>query len=92
MRYHIVGIAGAGMSAIAHVLLDQGHTVGGSDMQQNRLSDALATRGSTVLLGHDAAHVADADALVITSAVAPDHVHSARSPREYSAGPSSYRR
>ena len=26
MRYHIVGIAGAGMSAIAHVLLDQGHT------------------------------------------------------------------
>ncbi|PMP76376.1 MAG: hypothetical protein C0184_12925, partial [Chloroflexus aggregans] len=31
-HYHIVGIAGAGMSAIAHLLLDQGHTVSGSDL------------------------------------------------------------
>jgi UDP-N-acetylmuramate--alanine ligase len=73
MRYHIVGIAGAGMSAIAHVLLDQGHTIGGSDMQQNTLSDTLAARGATILLGHDAAHVTNADALVVTSAVKPDH-------------------
>ncbi len=73
MHYHIVGIAGAGMSAIAHVLLDQGHTVGGSDMQQNTLSDTLAARGAAILLGHDAAHVAEADALVVTSAVTPDH-------------------
>ncbi len=73
MRYHIVGIAGAGMSAIAHVLLDQGHTVGGSDMQRNTLSDSLAARGATILLGHDAAHVAGADALAVTSAVTPDH-------------------
>ncbi|MEO7911614.1 MAG: Mur ligase domain-containing protein, partial [Roseiflexaceae bacterium] len=73
MRYHIVGVAGAGMSAIAHVLLDQGHTVGGSDMQRNSLSDTLAARGATILLGHDPAHVAGADALVVTSAVKPDH-------------------
>jgi UDP-N-acetylmuramate--alanine ligase len=73
MYYHIVGIAGAGMSAIAHVLLDQGHTVGGSDLQRNALSDALAARGVTILLGHNAAHVANADALVVTSAVKPDH-------------------
>jgi len=73
MHYYIVGIAGAGMSAIAHVLLDQGHTVGGSDMQQNSLSHALAARGATILLGHDAAHVNGADALVVTSAVTPDH-------------------
>jgi UDP-N-acetylmuramate--alanine ligase len=73
MRYHIVGIAGAGMSAIAHVLLDQGHTVGGSDMQRNTLSDSLAARGATILQGHDAAHVAGADALVVTSAVTLDH-------------------
>ena len=73
MRYHIVGIAGAGMSAIAHVLLDQGHTVSGSDMQRNALADALAARGATILLGHDPAHVAGADALVVTSAVKPDH-------------------
>ena len=73
MRYHIVGIAGAGMSAIAHVLLDQGHAVAGSDMQRNSLSDSLVARGATILLGHDAANVAGADALVVTSAVTPDH-------------------
>ncbi|HRC76120.1 MAG TPA: Mur ligase domain-containing protein, partial [Kouleothrix sp.] len=48
MRYHIVGIAGAGMSAIAHVLLDQGHQVSGSDPQHNALADALAARGASI--------------------------------------------
>jgi UDP-N-acetylmuramate--alanine ligase len=72
-HYHIVGIAGAGMSAIANVLLDQGHTVSGSDMQRNTLADALAARGATIHTGHAAAHVADADALVATSAVRADH-------------------
>jgi UDP-N-acetylmuramate--alanine ligase len=73
MRYHIVGIAGAGMSAIAHILLEQGHTLSGSDMQRNTLSDALAARGATIFQGHDPAHVAGADALVTTSAAKPDH-------------------
>ena len=72
-HYHIVGIAGAGMSAIANVLLDQGHTVTGSDMQRNSLAEALLTRGATIYTGHDAAYVADADALVATSAARPDH-------------------
>ncbi len=74
MRYHIVGIAGAGMSAIAHILLDQGHTVGGSDMQRGTAVEALERRGVTVRLGHDRSHIAGADALVVTSAVKPDHV------------------
>jgi UDP-N-acetylmuramate--alanine ligase len=73
MRYHIVGIAGAGMSAIAHVLLDQGHTVGGSDLQRNALSDALAERGATIRQGHGPEHLAGAEALVVTSAARPDH-------------------
>jgi UDP-N-acetylmuramate--alanine ligase len=73
MRYHIVGIAGAGMSAIAHVLLDQGHIVGGSDMQRNALSDTLAARGAAIRLGHDPVYVQGADALIVTSAARPDH-------------------
>ena len=73
MHYHIVGIAGAGMSAIANVLLDQGHTVSGSDLQQNALTNALAARGARIVQGHAAAHIAGADALVITSAARPDH-------------------
>ncbi|MDW8213733.1 MAG: UDP-N-acetylmuramate--L-alanine ligase [Roseiflexaceae bacterium] len=74
MRYHIVGIAGAGMSAIAHILLDQGHTVSGSDLQQNSLTDALERRGAVIRRGHDPVFVGDADRLVATSAVRDDHV------------------
>ncbi len=74
MYYHIVGINGAGMSAIANILLDQGQTVSGSDLQSGPLTAALAARGATVMLGHAAANVAGADAVVTTSAARPDHV------------------
>jgi UDP-N-acetylmuramate--alanine ligase len=74
MRYHIVGIAGAGMSAIAQILIDQGHCVSGSDPQQNAFTIALAARGATIHQGHAASFLADAEAIVITSAVQPDHI------------------
>ena len=46
LHIHIIGIAGAGMSAIAHVLLGQGVTVSGSDMQANAQTESLvAVRG-----------------------------------------------
>lgn len=72
-HYHIMGIAGAGMSAIAHLLLDQGHRVSGCDNQANRLSAELEARGATILLGHAPEHLAGVDTLVISSAVHPDH-------------------
>lgn len=73
MHYHIVGIAGAGMSAIAHVLLDQGATVSGSDLTANRLTATLAARGATIFAGHDPAYLVGADMVVATSAVPADH-------------------
>ena len=72
-HYHIIGIAGAGMSAIANVLLDQGHVVSGSDPQPSALSDALAARGVAIAAGPDLAPATRADALVVTSAARPDH-------------------
>jgi UDP-N-acetylmuramate--alanine ligase len=74
MLYHIVGIAGAGMSAIANILLDQGQQVQGSDAQRNTLTAQLEQRGALVRQGHAAEHVAGADAVVATSAVKDDHV------------------
>lgn len=74
MHYHIVGIAGTGMSAIAALLLDQGHTLSGSDLAANRLTAALAARGATVLSGHSPAHVAGADVVLATAAVKAEHV------------------
>ncbi len=73
MHYHIVGIAGAGMSAIASLLLEQGHTVSGSDLAANRLTAALAARGARVRQGHSPDYVAGADAVVATAAVRADH-------------------
>lgn len=73
MRYHIVGIAGAGMSAMANLLLDQGHTLSGSDLKGSAVVDALAARGATIRLGHDSSFLGDAEALLVTSAAPPDH-------------------
>jgi UDP-N-acetylmuramate--alanine ligase len=73
MHYHIVGIGGAGMSAIAHILLDQGHTVSGSDAHRGYAWQALEARGVTIHLGHDASRMPYADALLATSAVRSPH-------------------
>jgi UDP-N-acetylmuramate--alanine ligase len=71
---HLVGIGGSGLSAIARVLLGQGYTVSGSDRGSNELMDALAHDGAAIYHGHDARYIEGADALIISSAVKPDHV------------------
>jgi len=72
-HHHVIGVAGAGMSAIAHLLLDQGHTVSGCDQQRNALVDELIERGMHFVLGHDAAHVNGVDRVVTSSALKGDH-------------------
>jgi len=73
-HYHIIGIGGAGMSAMAHILLDRGARVSGSDLSDGAALQALAARGAALRVGHTAAAIAGADAVVTTSAAAPDHV------------------
>ena len=70
---HFVGIGGAGMSGIAEVLVNQGFTVSGSDLGESAATRRLAQHGALVMRGHDAAHVADADVVVISTAVKPDN-------------------
>ncbi|MCP4423719.1 MAG: UDP-N-acetylmuramate--L-alanine ligase [Chloroflexi bacterium] len=70
---HLVGIGGAGMSAIARVLLGRGFTVSGSDKQMNELTAVLQTQGATIFEGHRAEQIAGADLLVISSAVPEDN-------------------
>ncbi|MCA9974429.1 MAG: UDP-N-acetylmuramate--L-alanine ligase [Anaerolineales bacterium] len=69
MHLHLVGIGGAGISAIAQVLLGRGYVVSGSDMQANDLTAALAAAGVTVYQGHRAEQIAGAEAVIISSAV-----------------------
>ena len=72
-RVHFVGIGGAGMSGIAEVLATQGYRVSGSDLAGNAATARLARLGVTIAIGHAAAHVAAADVVVVSTAVAPDN-------------------
>jgi UDP-N-acetylmuramate--alanine ligase len=69
VRVHLVGIGGAGMSALARLYLAQGHAVSGSDESDSQALRDLAALGATVHVGHDAAFVEGADLVVASSAV-----------------------
>lgn len=69
---HLVGIGGAGLSAIATVLHQQGHTVSGSDAQDSPTIARLRQMGLRVHVGHLADHLGQADAVVVSSAI-PAH-------------------
>ncbi len=68
-RIHMVGIGGSGMGGIAEVLLNLGYEVTGSDLGENAVTRRLAGLGARIHRGHDAAHVAGADVVVVSSAV-----------------------
>ncbi len=70
---HFVGIGGAGMSAIAEVLKAQGYRISGSDEVESKVTRRLATLGIPVFIGHAAAHIGSAQALVTSTAVAADN-------------------
>jgi len=72
-RLHFVGIGGSGMSGIARMFLEAGHEVSGSDRSDSANLDVLRELGATVWVGHDAAHVGDADAVVVTGALWQDN-------------------
>ena len=55
-RVHFIGIGGAGMSAIAKVLVERGIPVSGSDLKRSRAATALEAMGATVQIGHDASN------------------------------------
>jgi UDP-N-acetylmuramate--alanine ligase len=69
---HFVGIAGAGMSALAELFVRRGVRVTGCDANPGATDDLLRA-GIEVIAGHDPAHVESARALVVTSAMKRDH-------------------
>jgi len=70
---HFIGIGGSGMSAIAEVLLGLGYAISGSDISASATLQRLGSLGIQVFVGHDAAHVEGADAVVTTTAVHEDN-------------------
>ncbi|MBK8116949.1 MAG: UDP-N-acetylmuramate--L-alanine ligase [Candidatus Accumulibacter sp.] len=70
---HFVGIGGAGMSGIAEVLANLGFSVSGSDLAESSTTRRLASLGVRIMIGHAAANVDAAEAVVVSSAVKSDN-------------------
>lgn len=70
---HFVGIGGAGMSAIARILLARAVSVSGSDARESPVLAQLAQLGATVHVGHQAEWAGSADTVVVSSAIREDN-------------------
>lgn len=73
-RLHFVGVGGIGMSGLAELLKSVGLTVTGSDLKESEATERLRSLGIPVFAaGHRAEHVAGADVVVYSSAVAEEN-------------------
>ncbi|MDT3736646.1 MAG: UDP-N-acetylmuramate--L-alanine ligase [Denitratisoma sp.] len=72
-RIHFVGIGGSGMSGIAEVMVNLGYEVSGSDLAENAATRRLAGLGAQVHIGHRGENIAEADAVVVSTAVKDDN-------------------
>ena len=80
-KIHFVGIGGAGMSALAHILLEKGYEVTGSDLGSSALIEQLKGLGAHIHHGHRAENVHGAEAIVVSTAIPetnPEIVEAAR--------------
>ena len=69
---HFLGICGSGMKPLAQALLAHGLSVSGSDPDECKAA-ALREVGATVYTRHSPANVGTPDAVVYSSAIAPDN-------------------
>lgn len=71
--YHFVGIGGVGMSALAYILVQQGHRVSGSDISLNARIQRLESLGVQFAQGHAATHVVGDPHVIYSSAIRPQN-------------------
>jgi len=68
-KVHFIGIGGAGMSALAKILVEKGYEVSGSDMKESTMTGILRDLGAKIFIGHKAENVVGAEAIVVSSAI-----------------------
>src|SRR5437016_12328754 len=66
---HFIGIGGAGMSALARVILARGGAVTGSDLRESETTRALQDEGARVTIGHAAENLGRAGRVVYSAAI-----------------------
>ena len=72
-RIHCIGAGGAGVSALAHLLLHMGYEVTGSDLLESEVTESLREAGATVWIGHDERYTRKADLVVFSTAIPQDN-------------------
>lgn len=73
-RVHLVGIGGAGMSALARILMEAGLSVSGSDRSESATAESLRRLGATIWAGHSSGRTQGVDVVLASSAIPPDNV------------------
>lgn len=68
-KVHFVGIGGAGMSALAKILVEKGYNVSGSDVKESVMTGILRDLGAKVFIGQRAENIQDTEAIVVSSAI-----------------------
>src|SRR5216683_2164949 len=69
MKVHLMGVGGAGVSALARVFLARGDEVSGCDVRESDTTAALEDAGVRLYIGHDPEHVLFQDLLVYSGAI-----------------------
>jgi len=66
---HLIGIGGAGMTALANLLIEKGEKVSGSDIKDFSLRKMLQKKGIKIFIGHKKENVLKAKEVVVSSAI-----------------------
>ncbi|MBQ3526123.1 MAG: UDP-N-acetylmuramate--L-alanine ligase [Akkermansia sp.] len=74
VRIHLIGVAGAGMSGLARMLLEMGHRVSGCDRVTSTETERLQQAGLVFSCPHSAESVQDAEIIIYSSAIREDNV------------------
>ena len=70
---YFIGIGGINMSSLAHISLNRGFSVGGSDRSPSELTEKLERCGIKINYSHNAENIHGYDAVVYTVAISPDN-------------------
>ena len=73
-RVHFIGIAGAGMRAIANIFIEKGYAVSGSDLRPSATTERFEQMGARIFIGQQAENVAGAEVVIISSAIRDNNV------------------
>lgn len=68
-KIHFVGIGGAGMSAVARVLIEKRFVVSGSDLHKSQTACQLEKMGAKIFVGHHQDNITGVDAVVVSTAI-----------------------